>query len=361
MSTSSTTKPVFLSYLHSFRGFAIINIVAIHAIGFSTFMGKSTFNKNVSIANEVLFHNSTIYFALISGLLYTAILKKKGYPQFFKSKFKYVVLPYVFFTLLYTVYDNKVYDFFVYQTSFVNYLNDLPRNFIYGKAMFVLWYIPVLLFLYMVTPLLDSILQIKKWGNWLMAIIIALPLLVRREEVMELYNGDFISFHNMIYFTGAYATGMYLANNLEKSIAWIRKNKILLLVLAVVFTAALVYVTLQKIDRLGVFSIQSSLYYVQKIVMSLLVLLFFKSLGEKQPKWLQPIAKDAFSIYFLHILFIGVFLGWLGNVTLFLPIIQYNAILGGLFMLVGAIAMSMLVTWLFRKLFGKYSRMMIGA
>jgi hypothetical protein len=32
-----------------------------------------------------------------------------------------------------------------------------------------------------------------------------------------------------------------------------------------------------------------------------------------------------------------------------------------LFMLVGAIAMSMLVTWLFRKLFGKYSRMMIGA
>ncbi|KAB1156776.1 acyltransferase [Flavobacterium luteum] len=361
MTTSSTDKPNFLYYLHSFRGFAIINIVAIHAIGFSAYMGKSDFNTTVSIGNEILFHNSTIYFALISGLLYTAILKKKGYPQFFMSKFKYVVLPYVFFTLLYTVFDNKVYDFFVYQTSFINYLKDLPRNFIYGKAIFVLWYIPVLLFLYLVTPLLDYILQIKKWGHWLIAIIIAIPLLVRREEVMELYDGDFLSFHNMIYFTGAYAAGMYFADNLERRIMWIRKNKIILLFLAIVSTALLVYVTLQKIDRIGVFSIQSSLYYVQKIIISLLVLLFFNSLGEKQPKWLHPIAKDAFSIYFLHILFIGVFLGWVGHVTLFLPIIQYNAVIGGVFILVASIALSMLVTGLFRKLFGKYSRMIIGA
>ena len=57
--------------------------------------------------------NSTIYFALISGLLYTAILKKKGYAQFFISKLKFVVLPYLFFTLFYSIFDDKSQDFFV--------------------------------------------------------------------------------------------------------------------------------------------------------------------------------------------------------------------------------------------------------
>ena len=159
MSEISTSKPNFLSYMHSFRGFAIINIVAVHAFGFSVYTVTTNAKDPVSVGNELMFHNSTIYFALISGLLFSAILKKKGYAKFFSSKFKYVVLPYVFFTLLYTIFDNKVEEFFAYQTSFKNYVIDLPRNFMYGKAMFVLWYIPVLLFLYLITPLLDYILH----------------------------------------------------------------------------------------------------------------------------------------------------------------------------------------------------------
>lgn len=361
MKTTSTSKPAFLSYMHSFRGFAIVNIVAIHAIGFSAWEASNNPKDPISIANELLFHNSTIYFALISGLLYTAILKKKGYQQFFSSKFKYVLLPYIFFTLLYTVFDNKVYDFFVYQTSFNNYLNDLPRNFIYGKAMFVFWYIPVLLFLYLATPFLDYLMQIKRWGNWLMVIIIFTPLLVRREEVRELYTSDFLSFHNMVHFTGAYAAGMYLADNLETKIALIHKNKYLLLVMAVVASSAILYATLNDYDKVGVFSILSALYYFQKIVISLLVLLFFKSLGENQPKWLQPIAKDAFAIYFLHVFFIGVLLGYFGPITFFIKIVKFNALLGGVLILVISILMSMLVVWLFRLLFGKYSRMIIGS
>jgi peptidoglycan/LPS O-acetylase OafA/YrhL len=356
--STTTTKPAFLSFLHSFRGFAIINIVAVHAFAFSNWEESMKNPRNpISVVNELLFHNSTIYFALISGLLYTAILKKKGYPQFFKSKFKYVVLPYVFFTLLYSVYDDNL----IYQTSFENYLNVLPRNFIYGKAMFVFWYIPVLFFLYLVTPLLDYIQQIEKWGNWLMAIIIATPLIVRREEVMELYNGDFLSYHNMIYFTGAYASGMFLAVNLEASLVWINRNRILLASLVMVSSVALLYVILNDLDRIGVFSIQSSLYYIQKIALSMLILLFFKGLGEKQPKWLQPIAKDAFTIFFLHAWFIFLLLGYLGPIPYVVLIFKWNILLGGVLLFILSIAMSMLVAWLFRKLFGKYSRMIIGA
>ena len=361
MTEISIAKPNFLSYMHSFRGFAIINIVAVHAFGFSVYTVTTNVKDPVSVGNELMFHNSTIYFALISGLLYSAILKKKGYAKFFSSKFKYVILPYVFFTLLYTIFDSKAMEFFAYQTSFKNYLNDLPRNFIYGKAMFVFWYIPVLLFLYLITPLLDFILHIKKWGNWLMAFIVALPLLVRREEVMELYSSDFISYHNMVYFTGAYAAGMFLADDLENRIAWLQKQMNILLVLTIFSSGLILFAILNDIDKLGVFSILSTLYYVQKITISFLVLLFFKQLGDNQPKWLHPLANDAFSIYFLHILFIGIVLGYLGPLTFFKAISEFNSILGGLFLLITSIALSMIVTWFFRKLFGKYSRMIVGS
>ena len=357
MSETSPAKPAFLSYLHSFRGFAILNIVAVHAFAFAIWDFKSlTF-----IASEVLFHNSTIYFALISGLLYTTVLKTNGYQRFYISKFKFVVLPYLFFTLLYTVFDNKADAFFAYQTSLVNYLSDLPRNFLYGKAFFVLWYIPVLLFLYVITPLLDYIMQIKKLGPALMAIAVAIPLFVRREEIIELYKGDFLSIHNMVYFTGAYAAGMYLASNLKANLEKIGKYKILLLLLVVVSTATLAFVSLKEIDRVGLFSIQSSLYYVQKLAFSFLVLMWFNNMGQNQPKWLQPIATDAFAIYFLHALFLAIFIGWFGNFTLFQPIIKYNAVLGGVFVLVSSIASSMLVTRLLRRIFGRYSRMIVGS
>lgn len=194
-----------------------------------------------------------------------------------------------------------------------------------------------------------------------MSIIVAVPLLVRREEVMELYSSDFISYHNMIYFTGVYAAGMFLADDLENRIVWLQKQMNILIVLALFSSGMIVFTILNDIDKLGVFSILSTLYYVQKITISFLVLLFFKQLGDNQPKWLHPIANDAFSIYFLHILFIGILLGYFGPLTYFKAIAEFNSILGGLFLLITSITLSMLVSGLFKKLFGKYSKMIVGS
>ena len=358
-----TAKPSFLQYLHSFRGFAIINIVAIHAFVFASFLSSNNFNPTspVAITNELLFHNSTIYFAVISGMLFTAVLKQKGYKAFFLGKFKYVFLPYVFFTLAYSLFDNKSNDWFALQPTLQAYLKALPRNFIYGKANFVFWYIPVLFFLYLVTPVLDYLMNIKKWGIWIMLLIIATPLVIRRVELEELMLSDFLSLQTMIYFTGAYAAGMFIADNMEKRLAWIRQNKWLFIGIAIISTSALAYVMIYSIDRISFLSIKSSLYYIQKIALSALALLFFKSLGERQPKWLSPIAKIAFTIYFAHTFFLSIAIGPL------IPLIQnqkvapFNVIGGGLLLLIISIALSIGFAWIFRKLFGKYSRMIIGS
>jgi surface polysaccharide O-acyltransferase-like enzyme len=102
----------FLGYLHSFRGFAIINIVFIHAFGYALyeFNNQSIDLKSpYSIGNELLFHNSTIYFAVISGILFSVVLKSKGYKRFYSNKFKNVLLPYLFLTLFFSIFK-PVFD-----------------------------------------------------------------------------------------------------------------------------------------------------------------------------------------------------------------------------------------------------------
>src|SRR6056297_2213580 len=78
-------QPSFLGYLHSFRGFAIINIVFIHAFAYALFLANDNSldpKDPIGMANGLLFHNSTIYFAVISGILFSVVLKSKGYKRF---------------------------------------------------------------------------------------------------------------------------------------------------------------------------------------------------------------------------------------------------------------------------------------
>ena len=99
--------------IHAFRGFAILNIVAIHAFAFVLFYAESSGSRAgaglmvAGVLNGVLLHDSTLYFTYISGILFSMVLAERGYRRFFRSKFFYVFLPYLFFTVL---YSTQVYE-----------------------------------------------------------------------------------------------------------------------------------------------------------------------------------------------------------------------------------------------------------
>ena len=97
--------PEFLGYLHSFRGLAILKIVFGHAVAAACIGAYGVFDvsKPILIISEVFYHDSTLYFAMISGLLFSKILKPRGYYKFYKSKLKHILLPYLFFTVVLTL------------------------------------------------------------------------------------------------------------------------------------------------------------------------------------------------------------------------------------------------------------------
>ena len=361
---NNNNRPSFLGYLHSFRGFAIINIVAIHAIGFALYAASNnSFNPKdpYSIANELLFHNSTIYFAVISGLLFSVVLKGKGYKIFYISKFKNVLLPYLFLTLLFSIFNPTETNNFALHTDFALYLKGAIRNFIYGKAQFPYWYIPVLIFLYLVTPLLDYIMNIKRWGTILMMLIILLPLGISRVELTDLEKGDFLSLSTMIYFMGAYAAGIYFGANPDQRFNWVKKNMGLFIFIAVIATAALIYFEINDIDKFGAWSLRGTLFYVQKLCLSGIFIIIFKNLSERQPRWLGKIANYAFTIYFLHAFFLFMLYDPLMPISSLHKIAPFNLFLASLMFLTFSFALSILVAWILKKMLGKYSKMLIGS
>ena len=357
-------KDGFLGYVHSFRGFAILNIVAIHAFAFAIVI-PANFDPDTTapmhVFNEMLFHDSTLYFALISGLLFSSILRSRGYRRFYQSKMVYVVSPYVFCTVIFSVlrWNTEGTGLLALPPDISEYMGSIVPNLLNGEAQFTYWYIPVLLFMFAITPLLSKFAEAKSWAAIPVWIIMLLPLVFSRPVFEEGVNQ--VDAGTLIYFTGAYTLGLYLGDKLEArldAIALFRKH---LIAMAVVTSLVLVVLGFTGINRFGFFSLQESIFYVQKLCFAALVLLWLRGLGQNQPRWLTTFANEAFTIYFLHVFFMlllaEIFWTLLHN-TEHQPLSIY---LSGPIYFAVTLIMSMLVVYLLRLVVGKRSRILIGS
>jgi len=354
----------FFDYVHSFRGFAILHIVAIHAFAFAMIVPRSwepDITAPLYVLNETIFHDSTLYFALISGLLYSAVLGKSGLRRFYRNKALYVLSPYIFCTIIFSAmrWNTAGTGVFVGPENFADYAGSILPNLMRGEAQFTYWYIPVLLVLFALTPLLSRLTRATINGVSPAWLIMLLPLVFSRPEfapgVLQVNAGT------LTYFAGAYTVGLYLGNDLDSRLDYLAKYRTWILLLAVFSSVAIMAAQFQGLNRFGFFSLQESLYYVQKLSLAAVVLIWLKGRASDQPRWLTPFAGDAFAIYFLHIFFIillaDMFWPFLHDEN-FQPLTIY---LSGWVYLLFALGASVLVVNLVRALFGKYSRLLIGS
>lgn len=352
--------PQFLGYLHSFRGLAILKIVLGHAVAAACIGAYGVFDVSnpVLMISEIFYHDSTIYFAVISGLLFSKILKPKGYSKFYKSKLKNILLPYIFFTLVFTLINIKFKNALSFEEGLGYYFTKASVNLLFGKASFVLWYIPVLIFLYLVTPFLDFLQKTNQFTKLLFLIVMGIPLFISRIQMVAEYS---LKLETMIFFTGAYAIGMYIGTDLEAKLVFLKKYRGVIFGISVLATLVLFYLYMNDINMYGKVSLRETFFYIQKICFSIIFIMMFKKLGEKQPNWMKPVARDSFSIYFMHgyILYASYPLFKLIFGTNILG--TFNVILMATLLFVYTVLLSMLIVLIFKAVFGKKSRMIVGA
>ena len=273
--------------------------------------------------NETLFHDSTLYFALISGLLFSLVLQRRGWAAFFKSKLLNVIAPYIIMTMAFTWYgvnaDYELAGFF--QGGIADYLAKVGENLLSGRAMFQLWYIPILVFLYLSTPLIAWAMAGAR-TSWLIWPIMLAPLVASRT------SSDY-SWTTLAYFLGAYAAGMFAGAGYERALLMCRQYQTLLFLTVFLTTAALVASFLLDADASGPISmiatlwpvpmtetpwsvsslmretlqpisIKETLWYVQKLAIAGVVLVWLHANEARVPKWIDTLGTYAFPIYFLH-------------------------------------------------------------
>jgi len=352
------SQKAFLGYVHSFRGFAIINVVMIHCLGISLSVANHFIpdpGNPLFILNETLFHGSTIYFALISGLLFSSILSPRGYVKFYRGKILNVAMPYLVFTAVFTMINPPgPAGIFVLRSDWWNYAPDVFSNFVFGRAQFTYWYIPVLFILFALTPALRFITSDARPGNTALVLVLTAPLLFSR-------TATHLSCTTLVYFTGAYTAGVYLGYDIDRKLAWISGRWRLLLAAVVVSSIAIVYMQWTGIEFFGPVSVLESVYYIQKLALSAIILVWLRTMADNQPRWLAGFANNAFSIYFLHMIFILLAIGLLFPLLSVTGYHQFNIIAGAFGVLLLTLGISGVIIYAAHFVFGKYSRIIIGS
>ncbi len=144
-------------------------IVLVHIAGYSMFrIGTDPDMSDYLLiwaVFETIAHNGTVFFALISGLLYSTVLAGRGWLSFFRSKVMNVILPYVFFSLLFTaILFSGIDGISLFSGNLGDFAREAFGNILTGSASFHFWYLPVLVGLFALTPLLAWIVAKPRGG-----------------------------------------------------------------------------------------------------------------------------------------------------------------------------------------------------
>lgn len=347
-----------IGHLHAFRGFAIVTIVAAHSWStFLSFDGFSTMPSEQLVYSvfETLFHGSTIYFALISGLLFSRVLRPRGWLAFYRSKVLNVLSPYLFVSFFFALVFWPFYvEWAESAGESTNFFVVFPLALLRGQVQLQFWYIPVLLALFTLTPLFDAAVRDRR-GVWVAALIAAAPLVVSRTNVPMLLSGP-----TVVYFAGAYVAGMLIGEFYERARELFARYLVPLWVAAIGCSFVVFLLYLNEYEATGLASISETLFYVQKLALAALVLHYFANHEARLPRSLHVLGTYAFAIYFLHFFFAFSAGQALYHAGAKHYVNAYTAIGGGFVILVFATGMSLLVSWGLRKLLRGRSRPFIG-
>ena len=375
-----TTSANYIQHLHAFRGFAILSVVGAHAWSFMIFWtgGLDVDGlKWLFWLTETVFHGSTIYFAIISGLLFNLVLAEKSWSSFFNSKINHVLFPYLILTFALTgFYWHYVIESGEVANTLSSYLKIASQNLITGKADIHFWYIPVLAFLFLATPLLA---WLQRKSNLVFVLIILLPLMVSRSPFP-----DFIKPQSFVYFLGAYALGMAMGTHYQQVKQFVSERKVWLLATALISSVLLYALYVVDYQPGSLFSVRQTLVYIQKVAICLLVLHWLSALEgsddmtlgsnlgansgansdasteNRIPNWLMSLGTYAFAIFFLHVIFIGTVIQ---TVRPILDESRSTALIGlfGSISFVAAVLGSIALAYVIKRLLGKHSRKLVGA
>ena len=278
--TASPSKP-FLSYIQSFRAFAIFLVVATHTTHVFSWADASASSKLITL----IYSNGTVLFVFIAGYLFQHLSNKYDTKMYYLKKLQHVIAPYLLVSIpaiifFITIQHRQDVLWHIYQKPVW-----LQIIYFYatGAHMAPMWFIPMITIFYLIAPLL---IKADK-TNWFYYCLPAFFLISH-------FIGRGMVINNFVHFFSAYIFGMFCSRYKITINQWLSQTSVLSALVAAYF--GLIFAGYYAAEvYLG------SLIYYQKIFLCLVVLGVFIKLGRKaETKLTQTIADTSFGVFFIH-------------------------------------------------------------
>lgn len=358
----TSDKKAFLPELDYFRGIAIWLIVWCHTYGLVVVNSNSSLIPQTPgnhyayplAFEEFLIFGATSFFVFISGFLFHHIFYKRGfdYKKFLISKIKNVFLPYIILCAILAVWKS------FHLSGHMNSSFWLKEVFFYHA----LWYVPFIMFVFLCSPLYIQFIELKPRFSFCVFV------------VSVIYSCFTIRHNTNPVLSMAFWSSFYLAGILSSKYYRFLKHTSLKLccfysciILTTIILAA--YFPNRQIHMGATwnFTFCCNIIVLPKLLYCFVVLFFCQWLAEQHcleymKAILHILARYSFSIFFIHVLCIYAITLNLSHITPYLkPLsgvkLQILSLAG-----TGAICViCIFISWIIKKIAGKYSRSIIGA
>lgn len=212
---ASTAARVFLSPIHTFRGIAVLLVVAYHCLTLFVWQGSAL----VHDAILDLVANSTVLFVFVSGYLFQHLSQEFSYRRYLARKMEHVVAPYLivaFPAVLYTaVLHDPITDYPFLAGTSLGY--ELLYFYVSGNTQinYPLWFIPVIGVFFLLSFAFHQMVR-RPLLYTCLVVLLPVALLAHRPNFP---NPNL--FHSVLYFMPVYVLGMFASQYREQIDPWL--------------------------------------------------------------------------------------------------------------------------------------------
>lgn len=283
-------------YVDLIKIIATLGVIAIHvfATGFSTNVGSC--NWFVSVIGDCSVRWCVPLFVMVSGVLFLQPTKEVSYGILLKKYIPRLGLAYIFWAFVYCACN---------AVRFIMLGRELSLNLL--VHVFHLWYIPMIIGVYLLIPILRKIANDKNLIKqililWIFYLIGGFCKLQLITHIGVIFKGNTI-----IEFAGYFLLGYYVSNYkiTKKQERWIY-------VIGIIGTIICVSANLVRPYISGVCENSTIIGYTTPpiVAMSLALFVFVKQLTpkieHKVNKFINYVRKDLFGIYLTHLMWLFV-------------------------------------------------------
>lgn len=308
--------PKWFDEVDNLRGFGIIAVILIHVCG-----GIHESNLNALVITNMFIAVFSGAFAVplfifVSGFsLSNKYSGSFSYSSFLKKRLKFIMPPYIVFSLFYLICSNGLNSMHSLHTIFHMVLTQNYNGF--------LWFIPLIMQFYLLYPLiirvydyLNNTSKLKLLFGLALALQMSWDIITFGQPI----GASILFISHLSYFL----LGIYTARNYElvKLNIINIKNTIIyeLITLSLVFTTMLTYIWLIRFDYIDSYFKLTALYFILPpsllLTLSIIILvlcirasLYLTEVNNLYAYVFRSFGRRSFGIYLVHIYFIFILLG----------------------------------------------------